>query len=552
MDSRDRMLEESMGYSEETPARVTSRASIRLKPVMTPLPPVLTPARSTDRRMDVGVRVKEPGPVEKDEMAEGVRRGPVRAQSFFPQKGTDGEVVAPRVDTEKPSHQARYVSTPVTWKSRSVEEPVHRSLADWYNVEPAEAPRRRPTGTSDVFAESKWPSTQMGMQVPQGILHSVNTPLSEYDVKCNLQQRMGESLGHQADTAPVRVAGGVLSSEQRQQQRQSAEPEEKKPADQNALIKSRGEDPPETSKGEGVERASRVHRKPSLIPDRFAGDVPWRDYKSHFESCAVINGWSAEEKAFFLAAGLKGQAQQVLGDRAAGEVLDYAELTARLERRYGPGEQAETFLAELRGRTRKENESLQELGQGIRRLTELAYPELPRDSRERLARGYLVDAIPDAEIRAGIFRAHPRTLDEAIRAALETESFLKAERQRQRNQGGRPDRNNRVMRQVDIVSRDEFERQTRIMSEQLRQVHQMLAGLTQAMQSDARRPEQANYEQKRHNMACFQCGKNGHFKRNCPDLQSSAQSGNESGPTQWVVGRSTTPDPKPVAEIQKK
>ena len=88
----------------------------------------------------------------------------------------------------------------------------------------------------------------------------------------------------------------------------------------------------------------------------------------------------------------------MLGDRVSGDVLSYSELTDRLERRYGPGEQAETFLAELRSRTRKTGEGLQELGQGIRRLTELAYPELPRDSRECLARGHLVYAISDAEI----------------------------------------------------------------------------------------------------------------------------------------------------------
>ena len=63
-----------------------------------------------------------------------------------------------------------------------------------------------------------------------------------------------------------------------------------------------------------------------------------------------------------------------------------------------------------------------------------------------------MDAIQDAEIRAGIFRAHPKSLDEAIRAALETESFVNAVRQGQHNQGGRQDRNERQFRQVETVT----------------------------------------------------------------------------------------------------
>ena len=52
-----------------------------------------------------------------------------------------------------------------------------------------------------------------------------------------------------------------------------------------------------------VNQASR----PCIIPDRFDGSVPWRDYKEHFEACAVINDWADKENARFLAANLKGK-----------------------------------------------------------------------------------------------------------------------------------------------------------------------------------------------------------------------------------------------------
>ncbi len=171
---------------------------------------------------------------------------------------------------------------------------------------------------------------------------------------------------------------------------------------------------------------TRLPKKPRFTLDRFNGDVPW-----------------------------KGTTQQVLGVGQTGETLTYGELTSRLDRRYGPGEQAKTFLTQLRAAIEKR---MKELGQAIPRLTELAYPALPRESRERLARGHFLDVISNAEIRARVFRAHPKTLDEAIRAALETEAFLKSEQHRQ---GIRPDRGQRNTRHVGVVSRDEFARQSK-------------------------------------------------------------------------------------------
>ena len=172
--------------------------------------------------------------------------------------------------------------------------------------------------------------------------------------------------------------------------------------------------------------------KRDIVPDKFAGRIPWRDYRKHFEVCMRINSWNDVEAGQFLASRLQGPALKVLNNIPFGREITYSELTFHLDRRFGPGEQAENFLYELRMRRRQPKESLQELGQSIRDLSCLAYPELSADVRERLARGHLSDAIDDPEIRAGIFRSQSVTLDDAIRAGLMTESFIKAERARDR------------------------------------------------------------------------------------------------------------------------
>jgi hypothetical protein len=44
-------------------------------------------------------------------------------------------------------------------------------------------------------------------------------------------------------------------------------------------------------------------------PDKFDGSTSWVNFKSHFEICAELNGWTLTEKGMYLAVALRGQAQ---------------------------------------------------------------------------------------------------------------------------------------------------------------------------------------------------------------------------------------------------
>ena len=169
-----------------------------------------------------------------------------------------------------------------------------------------------------------------------------------------------------------------------------------------------------------------------MVPDRFDGRTPVLDYLSQFKACCEVNRWSKEEATQYLAASLRGSAVKLLTQQT-GRRLTYDELVDRLKRRYGPGGKADVFLAELRQRRRGPKETIQELGQTIRDLTALAYPDFDEDGQDRLARGHFLDAILDGRVREGLFRAQPRTLDEAIEAALNVEAFIKMEGGRREN-----------------------------------------------------------------------------------------------------------------------
>ena len=239
-----------------------------------------------------------------------------------------------------------------------------------------------------------------------------------------------------------------------------------------------------------------------------------------------LNRWNNVDAGQFLATRLQGPALKVLNNIPAGRIMTYNELVYHLDRRFGSGDQAENFLFELRMRRRQPKESLQELGQAIRDLSALAYPELGTDVRERLAKGHFSDAIDDAEIRAGIFRAHPVTLNDAIQAGLMSESFIKAERARERS---RPPRQVRAVEGTSTAA--PMDNETR---KEINDMKSDLAKLMEMMKSVNMRKERSIKD-----VTCFNCHEKGHYSRECP----KPVQGNGQRPSRWTEGRSQNQGP---------
>ena len=103
-----------------------------------------------------------------------------------------------------------------------------------------------------------------------------------------------------------------------------------------------------------------------------------------------------------------------------------------LEARFGSKHQTEMYRAQLRSRTKKREETLPELAQAIRRLTRQAYPNAPSTLRDTLSRDHFIDALPESEVRWRIHQGRPKSLREALTAALEIEAFYVADRHRAR------------------------------------------------------------------------------------------------------------------------
>ena len=273
-----------------------------------------------------------------------------------------------------------------------------------------------------------------------------------------------------------------------------------------------------------------VPRPKNLMkPATYDGTGLWNDYLSHFESVSLINHWTDLEKGLYLAASLRGQAQGVLGNQATGDRQNYQKLVQALQDRFAPSNQTELYRAQLRERRQKASETLPEMGQDIRRLTNLAYPTASSELKEVLATEQFLDGFFDPEMRLKIKQARPVNLNDAIQRAVELEAFNRAERRRKEN-----------IHVIDKDSSDKGNRMETLMEEMQKSISllqqdmkSLKKGQTQGRERDGptRRYNDSDGDRGSGSLdqrlgpsnrpgnrdrKCYNCQSPDHFARNCP------------------------------------
>ena len=193
-----------------------------------------------------------------------------------------------------------------------------------------------------------------------------------------------------------------------------------------------------TPSGSGTSTSVSQNR-PVVMPEPFAAldNEEWDSWISHFEDCAVINGWSDERKAQFLAVRTCGAALLQLQSLATGVRENYATLKEALREKFVPKERVELHKAEFRARHRKRDEKLPDLASSLSRLVSRAYPEAVPDLKDSLAKDQFIDALEDREIRVKLRESGPKTLDKAVSRALQIEAMYEAESRRSKGRSVR-------------------------------------------------------------------------------------------------------------------
>ena len=224
----------------------------------------------------------------------------------------------------------------------------------------------------------------------------------------------------------------------------------------------------------------------------YGGETSWQQFRNHFERVCGLNGWCSQ-RLNYLWVNLTATALAYAESLPAGTVRTYEDLCQALEQRFGDSQRAEVYKSELRARQRTEGESLPALGQEIRQLMTHAYPGIGLQGLEELCIEKFREALTDSEQRMSVHRSHARTLEAAIKAAMDMESWQISERR------GKPQRV-RTVTTESVVPEGLTDRITKI-ERILEELRTSSKGTTDNVSTKS--------------IICFYCRKPGHIAREC-------------------------------------
>jgi hypothetical protein len=175
-----------------------------------------------------------------------------------------------------------------------------------------------------------------------------------------------------------------------------------------------------------------VARKEVKI-DCYSGDSNVESYITQFKLAAQRNGWSESEWASELVLRLRGDARNLILTDDKCEVTSFRRICKKLKERFGALDTPTWHVAQLRGRKRKEKETVPELLQWMTGAGAKAYPDIPMKTRDRVLLDFFVGALTEESQRRYVLDDEPAGMAEAAKIALRWEAIHKTEDQWKRD-----------------------------------------------------------------------------------------------------------------------
>lgn len=256
-------------------------------------------------------------------------------------------------------------------------------------------------------------------------------------------------------------------------------------------------------------------------PGDFDGSGSWVAFIAQFKTIASAQAWSEADRLAALVASLKGSALEVFAHLPDTDRTDSCRLSAALESRFGAVNQEPLFRSQLRRRKRSAGETLPKLAQDIERLVSRAYPSATRELRDSLACDHFLDALNDPSLHIAVRQGRPESLQQALASAVEIESVRAAAGVTlQASNTGTVIRQGKAPGEAsgpDSRSGGSNE----MSSEVLTQILSTLDGLQKLLAGSSR--SNRNLGARRQPVGtCWECGKEGHFRRQCPRSRTAA------------------------------
>ena len=103
----------------------------------------------------------------------------------------------------------------------------------------------------------------------------------------------------------------------------------------------------------------------------------------------------------------------------------FANICAAMKKRFEPGCRKDVYMAAFLTKKKRRNEDWAAFAEDLKNLAEKAYPTLQAEAQELLALNNFISQIGDPQLSFAVRQRAPATVDAAVAAVLELETYLK-------------------------------------------------------------------------------------------------------------------------------
>jgi hypothetical protein len=139
--------------------------------------------------------------------------------------------------------------------------------------------------------------------------------------------------------------------------------------------------------------------------------------------CQWDSEWDESAKKW-IQARLTGRADTVFWRLPEADWATFAKIIAGLTKRFEPECRKELYIAEFQGRMKRRSEDWAAYAEDLRMPVEKAYPALQTEAQELLALNHFLAQIENGQLAFGVRQKATTTLDAAVAATLELETYL--------------------------------------------------------------------------------------------------------------------------------